>query len=66
MASVRDIEDAIESLPPDELKLFRAWFAEFDAKVWDAQIESDISSGKIDKIADQAKKSYQDGNFEEL
>lgn len=66
MTSVEEIENAIQSLPLNELKLFRAWFAEFDAKAWDAQIENDISPGKLDKIADQAKRSYQNGKFEEL
>ena len=66
MASIREIENAIQSLPPNELKQFRIWFAEFDAKVWDAQLENDITSGKLDKISEKAKKSYQNGKFEEL
>jgi hypothetical protein len=63
MTTVKEIENAIKSLPPGELKQFRAWFADFDAKTWDAQIEKDIESGKLGKIADQAKISYQNGKF---
>ena len=59
MTSIKEIENAIQSLHPGEMKQFRAWFADFDAKAWDAQIENDIVSGKLDKIADQARKSYQ-------
>ena len=66
MASIREIENAIQSLPPNELKQFRAWFAEFDAEIWDAQLEKDILSGKLDRISEQAKKSYQNGKLEEL
>jgi len=66
MTSINEIENAIQALPPSELKQFRAWFAEFDAKAWDAQIEKDIASGKLDRIAEQAIISYQKGKFEEI
>ena len=66
MTSIKEIENAIQSLPPGDLKQLRAWFADFDAKVWDAQIEHDVSTGKLDKIAEQAKRSYQDGKCKEL
>ena len=66
MTTVKDIENAIKALPLDKLKQFRAWFTDFDAKAWDAQLEEDIAAGKLDKIAEQAKASYQSGDFEEL
>ena len=36
----------MKSLSADLAK-FRAWFLEFDARVWDAQIESDLKAGKL-------------------
>ncbi|HEY5238731.1 MAG TPA: hypothetical protein VIJ62_10160 [Rhizomicrobium sp.] len=33
MTTVEDIEKAIESLPPDKLAQFRAWFEEFDGEL---------------------------------
>lgn len=66
MTTIKDIENAIKALPISELKQLRAWFAEFDAKTWDTQLEEDIAAGKLDKIAEQAKTSYQSGDFDEL
>ena len=66
MTTIKDIENAIKALPISELKQLRAWFAEFDAKTWDTQLEEDIAAGKLDKIAEQAKRSYQSGDFDEL
>ena len=34
---VEEIERAVRKLSPEELAAFRAWFAEFDAEVWDRQ-----------------------------
>ena len=54
MGNVKTIEKAVESLPPSELAEFRRWFAEFDATVWDRQIEQDATSGKLDGLAAEA------------
>ena len=48
MTKVNEIESAIKKLSKDDLSEFRAWFEEFDAKVWDHQFEEDASSGKLD------------------
>jgi hypothetical protein len=55
--TIQEIEQAIKELSPEELTRFRAWFEEFDAKAWDGQIERDAKSGKLDKLATQAKES---------
>ena len=54
MGNVKSIENAVESLPPTELAEFRRWFAEFDGKAWDKQIEQDAASGKLDQLAAEA------------
>ncbi len=54
MTNVADIERAIEQLSSDEMKAFRAWFAERDAIEWDRQFESDVSSGKLDELAEES------------
>jgi hypothetical protein len=54
MGSVNEIEAAILKLSQAELAAFRAWFAEFDAEVWDRRIENDVVSGRLDALADEA------------
>ena len=54
MTSVQDIKVAIEQLAPEQLAAFRAWFEAFDARQWDQQIEEDLSSGRLDWLAEEA------------
>lgn len=42
MSKVESIEQLIETLSPEELAKFRAWYASFDAQAWDAQFTSDV------------------------
>ena len=61
MTKLEDIEAAVEQLPPDELKRFRAWFDELQARLWDQQIEQDIKAGKLDWLADEARAAHAAG-----
>ena len=54
MTSVQDIKAAIEQLAPEQRAAFRAWFEAFDARQWDQQIEEDLSSGRLDWLAEEA------------
>ena len=56
MTTVQEIEKAVQHLPEQELYSFRSWFEEFDARVWDKQLEQDVQGGKLDALADQAVK----------
>jgi hypothetical protein len=51
---------------PEELKKFRAWFAEFDARAWDAQIEADSKAGKLDALVAEALAEHEAGETREL
>jgi len=62
MSKIEQIEREVRALTPQEFASFRTWFAEFDAGVWDAQIEQDAASGKLDSLAEQALKDHQNGN----
>ena len=44
----------------------RAWFHEFDAVVWDRQLEEDVRAGKLDALADEALQAYKSGKCTEL
>ena len=54
MPAVQELQVDVAQLSPDELARFRAWFEEFDAKVWDKQFEEDVKLGKLDHLANQA------------
>jgi hypothetical protein len=54
VSTVEEIEQAVQGLSPEQLAAFRAWFAEFDAAVWDRQIEADVGAGRLDALAEEA------------
>jgi hypothetical protein len=64
--TVEDIEQAVSKLPPDELARFRAWFEEFEAARFDRKIEQDATSGRLDRLAEQALADYREGRAREL
>jgi hypothetical protein len=64
--NIEEIEDAIQRLPQDQLKKFRAWYVEFDTKAWDAQIENDVTSGKLDSLANEAIDAHRVGDSRKL
>lgn len=66
MSEVQEIEQAIERLSSQKLAELRRWFAEFDADVWDEQIEADAAAGKLDAFADEALADYHSGQAREL
>ncbi|MGZ8898875.1 MAG: hypothetical protein ACXW3Z_02165 [Limisphaerales bacterium] len=66
MSSVQDIEKAISQLSPEDLRLFRTWFHEFDAEAWDQQLEADVAAGRLDKLAAEALKELGAGRCTEL
>ena len=64
--TVEQLKNAVEKLPKDKLAQFRRWFEEFAADEWDRQIEHDVSTGKWDKLADEALAEHQNGLTREL
>jgi len=66
MAKLKEIEDAVSNLQQKELVEFRAWFEKFDAAVWDKQFDEDVTSGKLNKIAEKAIDDYKKGKCKEL
>ena len=66
MSKVENIEQEVKNLTPSELSAFRRWFLEFDAQIWDRQIEEDVRKGKLDKLADEALAAHRVGKSKEL
>ena len=66
MTEVEQIENQVKKLSAAGLAKFRAWFLEFDARVWDAQIESDLKAGKLKGLIAEALADYKAGKVREL
>ncbi|WP_198243719.1 hypothetical protein [methane-oxidizing endosymbiont of Gigantopelta aegis] len=66
MKTVEEVEKAVTQLPADQLRKFRAWYEKFDAETWDKQIEQDILSGKLDKLAEAAIADHKSGKSKKL
>ena len=66
MSEIEQIESQIQSLSAEELAKFRAWFIEFDGRVWDEQIEADVKAGKLKNLAAEALAEYKAGKTRKL
>jgi hypothetical protein len=64
--SVQEIELAVQQLSSSELARFRQWFAEYDWQEWDAQLEKDVSNGKLDSLAAEALDDLHHGRCRDL
>ena len=66
MSKVENLEKEIQQLSPEELAEFRHWFADFDAQLWDHQLESDVKAGKLDALAEKALRAHAAGRSTKL
>ena len=66
MTKLEQIEKAVISLNPAEIKQFANWFAEFHADLWDTQIAADAESGRLDKFLAEAKAEITAGKVHDL
>ncbi len=66
MSTLQDIERAVSQLSLEELATFRAWFAEFDAEIWDQQFEKDVAAGRLDGLAEKALQNLREGRCSDL
>jgi hypothetical protein len=66
MITIQQLKQAVRRLPPNDLVVFRNWFAEFDAEVWDRQIEDDVSAGRPDVFIEEALRDSREGRCMDL
>ncbi|MBE9048031.1 hypothetical protein IQ255_27160 [Pleurocapsales cyanobacterium LEGE 10410] len=66
MSEIKEIEEAVKKLSEEDLRKFRAWFASYDADIWDKQVEYDAASGKLNEMANEALSEYKEGKAREL
>jgi hypothetical protein len=66
MTKIEDIEKAVANLPAEDLAKFRAWFEEFDARLFDKRIAGDAQAGKLDRLANEALTNFRSGRARRL
>lgn len=64
--SIKEIESAISQLPASEVAKLAEWFFEYQAQLWDSQIEHDVQAGKLDKLINQAENDFAAGRCKTL
>jgi hypothetical protein len=66
MSPVEKIEAEIAKLSPKEVMQLTQWLVEYDARLWDKEIEHDAKSGRLDKFVEEAKTDYRAGRTHPL
>jgi hypothetical protein len=66
MSTVHEIEQAIRGLGSQDLAALRDWFAAYDAEVWDRQLEQDVAAGRLDWLAEEARRDHSEGRCTDL
>lgn len=66
MRKLEEIEEQIRNLSGSEMVEFRKWYAEFDAQAWDRQFEADVRAGKLDALAEAARRAHAEGKSTKL
>jgi len=61
MTKLEKIERDIASLDPADIRKLAEWLAEYQADIWDRQIEADAKAGKLDKLVEQALADHKAG-----
>jgi len=66
MNKLKKIETIVTTLSKTDLTVFREWFSEFDAKIWDEQFEEDVISGKLNTLGEAAIQQFKAGHCKTL
>ena len=66
MTELEKLKKSIEELSAEELARFREWFLEFEARIWDAQIERDSKAGQLDELVAEGLAEYRAGKAREI
>ena len=66
MTRVEELVNEIQRLSRQELAAFREWFRKYDSDEWDKEIEEDVLTGRLDKLANEAIAEHKAGRTKEL
>lgn len=61
--SLPEIKNAVDALSPAELAELAAYVRERDSAAWDAQIEEDAATGKLDFLFEEAEEARMNGTL---
>lgn len=64
--TVKEIESAVSGLSRSDLEEFAVWFEEYQAHLWDCQIERDVRSGRLDSLIRKAEEEFASGRCQPL
>ncbi len=64
--SVKEIEKAITQLSTEDVVELSAWLADYQAKLWDRQIERDLDEGRLDALLEKVDAEYEAGKARPL
>ena len=59
--SIKEIEVEIARLPATDVAELSTWLAEYQAQLWDEQIERDLEAGRLDRLLDDVAKEVAAG-----
>lgn len=62
MTTRLEVESAIKQLPESEVRDLAKWLQDYLDEMWDRQIETDLASGKLDRLIAQAEKDIAANN----
>ena len=51
---IKELQIEIEALPDSDFQQLRQWFADKDWEKWDDQLETDVASGRLDFLLNEA------------
>lgn len=55
MTTLPEIEAAIKKLPEGDIRQLAVWLQDYLDDIWDQQIETDLGSGKLNKLIAKAE-----------
>ena len=66
MCRVKEIENRVKELAPQQLIVFGDWSRQFDSDRWDRQIEADVTAGVMDNLAEAGLEQHRRGESSNL
>ncbi|MDB9496302.1 hypothetical protein PN441_11995 [Spirulina major CS-329] len=66
MTTRLELESAIKQLPEQEIRDLANWLQEYLDQMWDQQLETDVTSGKLDHLIAKAEKDIAKNNVRDL
>lgn len=63
---VKALEQDVTKLDEGEFKRFAAWFANYQQRLWEKQIERDVKAGRLDFLLEEAREGREKGTLRDI